>query len=143
MTATPQAAVRAWWQAMQDGDPHTLGELTLPDYLSSGGPAGRSVGRAALLAEASAFFAQARIDAWSLDDVEVRQYGDTAVCAYRWSETGTHLDARFELHGLATDVLVRRDGRWLHLAHHVSALPATAGASGGQSSTVDGSAMAS
>ncbi|MFF0311922.1 nuclear transport factor 2 family protein [Streptosporangium sp. NPDC004379] len=127
MTATPQAAVTAWWQAMKDRDPQALSELVLPDYLSSGGPAGRSVGRFALITEATAFFAQARIDEWAVDAMEVRQYGDAAVCSYVWSETGVHLGAPFTMRGLATDVLVRRDHGWRHLAHHVSPLPHTAG----------------
>lgn len=132
MTATPQAAVTAWWQAMQDRDPQALSELALPDYLSCGGPAGRSVGRFALIAEATAFFAQARIDEWAVDAMEVRQYGDAAVCSYIWSETGVHLGAPFAMRGLATDVLIRRDRRWWHLAHHVSPLPDTAGDEAGR-----------
>ncbi|MEU8247226.1 nuclear transport factor 2 family protein [Nonomuraea sp. NPDC048916] len=126
MTTTPHAAVTAWWQAMQDRDTEALFALALPDYLSSGGPMGRSVGRTALIAEAAEFFADARIDDWSVDDFEIRRHGDTAVCSYRWSETGTHLHTRFALCGLATDVLIHRDGTWLHQAHHVSPLPGAA-----------------
>lgn len=127
MTATPRDAVTAWWQAMQDRDPEALARLTLPDYLASGGPAGRSAGRAALVAEATAFFAEARIDEWAVDGMEVREYGDAAVCSYDWRESGVHLGVPFVMRGLATDVLIRRDGGWRHLAHHVSALPDTAG----------------
>ncbi|MDA0638280.1 nuclear transport factor 2 family protein [Nonomuraea sp. MCN248] len=128
MTGTPQDAVAAWWQAMRDRDPEALARLAVPEFLSSGGPSGRTVGLAGLLAEAAAFFAQARIDTWSVDDLVVRPYGPTAVCSYRWSESGSHLGVPFAMRGLATDVLVHRDGRWRHVAHHVSALPADDGA---------------
>ncbi|MFI6818347.1 nuclear transport factor 2 family protein [Nonomuraea sp. NPDC050328] len=123
MSTTPTAAVDAWWQAMQDRDPAALAALTLPDYLSSGGPAGRSLGREALLAEAEAFFAGARIDEWTVSDLEVRRHGEVAVCSYSWHESGVHQGTPFVMAGLATDVLVHRDGHWLHQAHHVSPLP--------------------
>ncbi len=117
---SPEAAVRAWWQAMQDRDTATLTEITLPDYMGSGGPGGRTAGRGQLLAEAGEFFAVAEIKDWSITDLEVRRHGPTAVCAYLWAETGSHGGAAFELAGQATDVLVWQDGRWRHQAHHVS-----------------------
>jgi hypothetical protein len=36
------------------------------------------------------FAAAATIDGWQVDDLEVREHGDVAVCAYRWSEHGSH-----------------------------------------------------
>jgi ketosteroid isomerase-like protein len=69
--------------------------------------------------------AMADADLTALQELaEVRDLGDAAVCSYTWSETGTHDGAGFSLSGVATDVLVREDGRWLHRAHHVSMLPA-------------------
>lgn len=119
-TTTPETAVRAWWQAMADGDLGALEATVMPDYLSSGGPTGRSIGRESLLAEAADFFASARIDDWSLTDVEVRHHDGTAVCSYLWAERGSHNDQEFSMRGLATDVLVWQDGVWRHQAHHVS-----------------------
>ena len=90
-TARPEAtdAVLAWWRAMQTQDREALEHLVCGDYLASGGPSGRTTGRAALLSQADEFFAAATIDGW-VDDLEVREHGDVAVCAYRWSEHGSH-----------------------------------------------------
>jgi ketosteroid isomerase-like protein len=128
----PADAVRAWWQAMAAKDVRELEALALDDYVGAGGPNGRELGRSALVEGASAFFADATIDAWQVDDLEVRQHGDAAVCSYRWREHGLHAGAPFALAGIATDVLVRRDGRWRLQSHHVSMAPtAPAMAEGG------------
>ena len=124
MRAEAADVVRAWWHAMATKDLRELEALALDDYVGAGGPNGRELGRAALIEGASAFFADATIDAWQVDDLEVRRHGDAAVCSYRWCERGLHAGARFALAGIATDVLVRRDGRWRLQAHHVSMAPA-------------------
>lgn len=80
--ATPVDAVRAWWQSIQDGDLAALHRLTAADYLALGGPAGRTTGREALLAEAAAFGSSTRIDSWSLAEITVLDLGPVAVCAY-------------------------------------------------------------
>lgn len=116
----PSMAVAEWWQSMQDRDTSALAAITLRDYISSGGPGPRAVGQDQLLREAADFFASATIDDWSVDDMEVREHGDVAICAYRWSERGQFNNAAFQLSGLATDVLVFTSGRWQHQAHHVS-----------------------
>jgi ketosteroid isomerase-like protein len=112
-------AVAAWWQAMQDGDLDSIAAVTLPDHISTGGPEGRTVGREPLLELTMAFFASASIEEWSVTEMEVREHGDVAVCSYKWAEHGLIDGATFELCGIATDVLVFRDGRWYHQAHHV------------------------
>jgi ketosteroid isomerase-like protein len=104
---------------MQDKDVSALERMTLDDYLSVGGPGGRTVGRDQLLAEAKEFLAAAAIEDWSVADLEVRRHGDVAVCSYFWTERGKHQGAAFELGGVATDVLVLLDGRWRYQAHHV------------------------
>lgn len=124
MTAPePAEAVRTWWHAMATKDLRALEDLALHDYIASGGPTGREIGRTALIEGAAAFFADADIDEWDVDALEVRTHGDVAVCTYRWSESGTHGGNAFALAGVATDVLVRQDGRWRVQAHHVSMAP--------------------
>ena len=118
--STPQSAVRSWWQSMQDKDLSALERMTLDDYVSAGGPGGRTVGRDTLVAQARQFLANAAIEDWSVTDLELRQHGEVAVCSYSWTERGRHQDTAFELRGVATDVLVLRDGRWRYQAHHVS-----------------------
>ncbi|MBB4662224.1 nuclear transport factor 2 family protein [Conexibacter arvalis] len=121
-TTTPEAAVRRWWDSMRAGDLAALEQLLLDDYISSGGPVARTLGRDEVLAQAREFVAAATIESHALSDFAVRRHGDVAVCAYAWSESGTHAGRPFALDGLATDVLVRdpREGLWRHQAHHTS-----------------------
>jgi ketosteroid isomerase-like protein len=116
----PADAVRAWWGAMGKGDVEALAALALEDVMSAGGPAGRELGRASLLQGAAAFFASGRVAEWRVEEVEVRDHGEVAVCSYRWSERGEHMGAPFALAGIATDVLVLRGGGWRLQAHHVT-----------------------
>jgi ketosteroid isomerase-like protein len=116
----PRDALHAWWGAMQHGDIETLERLALEDYLSCGAPGGLTSGRDALLEGAAAFFAEAVVERYALEDIEVRELGAVAVCCYRWTESGRHRGEPFAFGGLATDVLVQRDDRWRYQAHHVS-----------------------
>lgn len=118
----PADAVRAWWQAMQQQDLAALEALTAGDYVSSGGPQGRTTDRQGLIDQAQHFFGETtEITTWSIDNLVQRQLNDdVAVCAYDWYEEGRHSGESFAMSGVATDVLVRRGGTWLHQAHHVS-----------------------
>lgn len=108
---------------MQSGDLDTLASLLADDYIVSGGPTGRLVGRSAVLEQTARFSGEARIDDWAIDDLEVRGGADHAVCAYQWWEIGSHRGVRFELCGAATDVLQRHGDTWIHQARHVSTTP--------------------
>lgn len=116
----PRPAVRARWRAMPRGELKTLERLALEDCLSCGGRDGRTTGRNALLEDAAAFFTEAAVDHCAVEDFELRELGATAVWSYRWAEYGRHRGEQFALAGVATDVLVQRDNRWLLQAHHVS-----------------------
>jgi ketosteroid isomerase-like protein len=122
-TGAPMDVVLAWWQAIQDNDMARLAETLDDNYIATGGPAGRTVGSAAALAEAEMFLSAGWVAGWSVRDVLQRQHGDVAVFSYAWEETGQHLDADFTLAGLATDVLTRGAGGWKISAHHTSVLP--------------------
>jgi ketosteroid isomerase-like protein len=119
---TPGSAVLAWWGAMQRKDTAAIAAMTLDDYLSAGGPGQRTLGREQLLREAEQFLGAGSIEDWSVTGLEVREHGDVAVCCYLWSERGVHQGGEFRLEGVATDVLVLRDGRWRYQAHHVGML---------------------
>lgn len=121
-STSPEAAVQRWWEAMRAGDLDALDRLLLDDYLSSGGPGTRTLGRAEVLEQARDFFANAEIETFALAAMRLRRHGDVAVCVYEWSEAGVHAGERFAMRGLATDVLVRAGGDawWAHQAHHVS-----------------------
>jgi ketosteroid isomerase-like protein len=51
----------------------------------------------------------------------VRVYGDTAVVTARVTSTAHYLGQRLDADEWATDVFVRRDGRWLCALTHITA----------------------
>jgi ketosteroid isomerase-like protein len=117
----PQDAVHAWWQAWQSKDLATIERMACEDYVEYGGAGrNRNVGRERLVEVAGRFFDAATIEDWAVVDVLVRVHESTAVCSYQWSEHGVRGGERFEVEGLALDVLVLRDGAWRYQAHHVS-----------------------
>lgn len=57
-----------------------------------------------------------------IGDARVRVYGDTAVFTGRVTNTAHHQGARFDADEWTTDVFVRRDGRWLCVLSHITAV---------------------
>ncbi len=51
---------------------------------------------------------------------EVSLFGDVAVIDYQMKMNSTVHDIDFAWEGWVTDVLVRREGRWLRVHHHAS-----------------------
>ena len=41
----PRSAVVAWWESMQDNDVYAIERMTLDDYVASGGPGPRTLGK--------------------------------------------------------------------------------------------------
>ncbi|MFN0090774.1 MAG: nuclear transport factor 2 family protein [Acidimicrobiales bacterium] len=74
--STPTDAVRAWWAAMQAGDLDALASLLADDYLVTGGPEGRLVGRSAVIEQTAQFSAEAAVDDWAISDLELRAGAD-------------------------------------------------------------------
>lgn len=56
------------------------------------------------------------------EDPLVSLFGDWAVLTYRQRVEGRLHDIEFVWKGLVTEVLIRRDGRWLIVHHHASDL---------------------
>jgi ketosteroid isomerase-like protein len=54
------------------------------------------------------------------EDPQVTLFGDWAILTYRQRVDGRLHDIDFVWKGLVTEVLIRRDGRWLILHHHAS-----------------------
>lgn len=55
-------------------------------------------------------------------DPRVRVYGDTAVFTARVTNTAHHAGRRFDADEWTTDVFVRRNGRWLCVLSHITAV---------------------
>jgi hypothetical protein len=116
----PKSTVMGWWLTMQTRKLDALEHMTLPDYIAVGGPFGRTIGRDVMLRQAKQFLFDSTIDDWSVSDLEVRHHGDVCVCSYLWTERGSYKGKAYEIGGIATDVLVWRERRWLIQSHHVS-----------------------
>jgi uncharacterized protein (TIGR02246 family) len=56
----------------------------------------------------------------TIDDVEVRVFGDTAVVTGRNHARGTQSGTPFDVRLRFTDVFVRRDGQWQAVASHAT-----------------------
>jgi ketosteroid isomerase-like protein len=55
-------------------------------------------------------------------ETRVRVYGDTAIMTGRVTNTAHHRGRRFDADEWTTDVFVRRDGRWLCVLSHITAV---------------------
>lgn len=55
-------------------------------------------------------------------DARVRVYGDTAVLTVRVTNTAHYQGQQFDADEWTTDVFVLRDGRWLCVASHITAV---------------------
>jgi uncharacterized protein DUF4440 len=53
-----------------------------------------------------------RIDSGSVDDLNIRRYGDTAIVTGRSVLSGTYQGQRASVTQRFTDVFIKRDGRW-------------------------------
>ena len=63
-----------------------------------------------------------RMQSTTVDDIDVRLFGDTAVVTGRTHALGTQSGAAFDVRLRFTDVFVRRDGRWQAVASHACLL---------------------
>ncbi|MFZ5624075.1 MAG: YybH family protein [Gemmatimonadota bacterium] len=125
--ATIETSLRRWWTAWEKKDLSVLEEMALEDYVEFAGQGeGPRVGRSVLMDAARRAFQRFTITSWEIIDPVVRREGDVAIVAYRWTEQVT-LDGRpTSLKGVATDVLVRRQGTWCYLSHHSTTLESAA-----------------
>ena len=117
LLATREAAWRAWFA----GDSATLGAMLPAEFLGYG-MTGVEVSDRARTLTASRGFAAAggRLERLAFPETRAQQYGD-AVVLYSLYEI-TLVDGAGKastMRGRATEVFVRRDGRWLHPGWHL------------------------
>ncbi|HEX6954816.1 MAG TPA: nuclear transport factor 2 family protein [Agromyces sp.] len=111
--------VDAWWRAVTSPGAGALRALTRDDVLVTGMPGRRVEGWDAMERQHAEFTSRASVDGWELSEWTERVVGPTAVCSYRWRESGTMDGEPFDLTGSATDVLVLDGDGWRLLARHV------------------------
>ncbi|MEE8129889.1 MAG: nuclear transport factor 2 family protein [Vicinamibacterales bacterium] len=104
---------REYIRSVQESDVERFREMLAEDFRVSN-PDGSFLDKAGFLAQTARPVTISNLEAL---DVEVRIFGDTAIIHARTSYTGP--DGRL-LSGRYTDVWVRRDGRWLAVAAHVT-----------------------
>ncbi len=120
---TPVAAVYRWWMAWEKKDLGLLEAMALEDYVEfTGSSESPRLGRATLLEVARRAFQRATVLGWEVIDPVVRQEGHVAVVVYRWTEQAILNGRAVSLQGVATDVLVNKDGIWRYLSHHSTPL---------------------
>lgn len=65
-----------------------------------------------------------RIDPYTVEDFDVRLYGDVALLSGRTKMTGQYDGKHFQSHYRYIDIYVRRDGRWRIVSVQISKIPA-------------------
>lgn len=65
-----------------------------------------------------------RIDPYSVEDFEVRLYGDVALLSGRTRMTGQYQGKPFSTHYRYIDIYVRRNGEWKIVSVQISRIPA-------------------
>ena len=62
-------------------------------------------------------------NSYTVEDFEVRHYGDVALLSGRTHMTGTYKGEPFRSHYRYIDIYVRRDGRWKIVSVQISRIP--------------------
>ncbi|MEO6872855.1 MAG: nuclear transport factor 2 family protein [Chthoniobacterales bacterium] len=89
--------------------------------------AGRRIGKADILREVKEENASAKPDVdnptYSAEDIQIHQYGDTAVVAFRLIATSDNKGKKSVSNYLNTGTFVKRDGKWQAVAWQATAVP--------------------
>ena len=71
--------------------------------------------------------ADLEIDPYTVEDFDVRLYGDVALLSGRTDMTGRYQGKPFESHYRYIDIYVRKDGEWKIVSVQITRIPAEAG----------------
>lgn len=124
MTDTIESFFAEWPRAEQAGDTARLDRLLTDDFVGTG-PLGFTLPRQAWLAR---FGQGLRYDEFSVEDLQPREHGDTAVVLGRHRQTGSFGGAPIPQVLQATHVLTRDGAGWRLAAVHMSFVAGTPGA---------------
>lgn len=118
------ALERKWMDAAKAGDAVSLKRFLAADFTLAGFRATET------LIDKKQYVAQTlrdlKLESYSLDDVRVRVYLDTAVVSGRYKQRATMANEDWSGDFLFTDVWIKQAGSWKAVSRHVSRLPAIA-----------------
>jgi ketosteroid isomerase-like protein len=109
VTAELQGLEFKWANAVKQRDVATIDRLQADEYVFTG-PGGELWTKARALETIKA--GDLEIDSFKMSDIQVRRYGDTAVVTLRVDWNGNYRGADISGPQRATDVFVKRAGRW-------------------------------
>lgn len=118
------AFLAEWVRAERDGDATALDRLLVDDFQGVG-PFGFTLSKSVWLER---FAGGLRYDEFSLDDTQVRSYGDTAVVVGQQNQRGSHQGNPVPEAARATLVLLNESGGWRLASIHMSFVAGTPGA---------------
>jgi len=116
--------LQRWAAAERAGDAAALGELLTDDFTGIG-PLGFALPKAAW---AGRHHQGLRYDAFDIDEIQVRTYGDVAVAVARDTQRGTAFGHAVPEALRTTHILVRQAGHWRLASLHMSFIAGTPGA---------------
>lgn len=107
-------------EAIVTNDPENIGRFIADEWIIID-PNGEIVDRARFLEVIKS--GALTHDMMESEDFRVRVYGDSAVVTALTSTRGKFMGQEFSTQERATDVFVRRDGRWQCVVSHLTRLP--------------------
>jgi ketosteroid isomerase-like protein len=112
-------AVRRWWRAWVEGDVGTLERMADPDYVElTEMKQLRPLGVAQLCDEVSRYAGRVSITDWEVYDPATKVFERTVSCSYSFRISGERGGRRFSFRGRATDVLAKKNDRWMYVSHY-------------------------
>lgn len=110
---------REWNEAYKNQDKTALERILGDDFILTD-EAGQLSGKAQYIVSATQ---NLKVESYTLDDITVKLYGDTAILIGRW--TGTVTDKGKDISGTIrfTDTFVNRRGRWVCIATQETRIP--------------------
>ena len=104
---------REWNEASKNQDKSVLERILAEDYITTD-DTGQPANKAGVIATVQDY----QTGSYTLDNITVKVYGDTAILVGRWTGTLTHKGKDISGVYWFTDTFVKRHGHWWAIATH-------------------------